>query len=174
MMPFTVTPCGVRASKRTQRGICCGFDEVYAMIHLLSRRHLLFLFTLVVLAGLPGRALALDLLSDTSKERAKELGITVTATQRQDDVWVQVELKSAKAVKDFKRTDLEVMHGGKKLVQTTLMPWKPAADTMRFEFYVDPAALSGCTVTVVIWDDPLTGVGHRLKMKDFVSLPAGR
>jgi hypothetical protein len=138
------------------------------------RPSLTFLTLLLLLCGLPGRCLALDLIEDVSKERAKELGITVRLQPRPEDVWVQVEFKPTGPKKEFKRTDLDVTQGGKRLVAATLMPWKPTPDSMRFDFYIDPAALPNSTVTIVVWEDGITGIGHRLKMKDFMPPPASR
>lgn len=131
---------------------------------------------LLVLTTVPAPCFALDLLRDVSKEEATKLGITVQAKPRpQDgDVWVQIELKPTGPKKEFKYTHLNVTQGGKKLVSATLMPYHPKPDTLSFDFYIDPAALPNATVTITVWEDPLTGVGYVLKMKDYLPTPASR
>lgn len=139
-----------------------------------SRRSLLALAALLLLPCLLQRpAPALDLLKNVSKEEAKQLGIVVTAKPRDSgDVWVQVEYKAAGPMKEFKYTHLRLAKDGKRLVSASLQPVKPTPDTMRFDFYVDPAMLPHATVTIVVWSDPLTGTGYVLKMKDY--LPPGK
>lgn len=124
---------------------------------------------LLVSATVPPPSFALDELRDVSREEAKKLGITVEARPRpQDgDVWVQVEFKPTGPKKEFKYTHLNVTHDGKKLVSAALMPYRPKPDTLRFDFYIDPAALPDATVTITVWEDPLTGQGYVLKMKDY-------
>lgn len=134
-----------------------------------------FLALLLLLGGLPGRCLALDLISDVSKERAKELGITVRSQpSANNDLWVQVEFKPTDPKREFKRADLDITRNGKRLVTASLMPQRPAPDRMRFDFYIDPAALPDASVMIVVWSDPLTGQGYRIKMKEFVAPPASR
>jgi len=41
-----------------------------------------------------------------------------------------------------------------------------------FHNYIDPAALPNASVTIVFWTGPRTGIGYRLKMKEFAA-PAG-
>lgn len=133
-----------------------------------DRRLRLALPALLLLAGaLTAPACALDLIQDVSREKARELGITVEVKPRSDDVWVQVHYRPAEPKKPFRRTVLEVTRDGKRLLLTSLVPLKPAPDTMRFDFYIDPAALPNATVTLIVQEEPLTGIGYRLKMKDF-------
>lgn len=131
---------------------------------------------LLVSSVAPTPCSALDLLKDVSKEEAKKLGITVQAKPRpQDgDVWVQIEFKPTGPKKEFKYTHLNVTQGGKKLVSATLMPYHPKSDTTSFDFYIDPDALPNATVTITVWEDPLTGVGYVLKMKDYLPASASR
>ena len=127
-----------------------------------------FLGLLILLCALTGPAFALDLLKDVSKAEAKELGITVRVTPREKDVRVQVDFKPTGPKKEFKYAYLEVTRGGKRLVLAYVMPWKPTPDTTHFEFYTDPAALPETTFTVTVWDDPITGQGYVLRMKDYL------
>lgn len=130
------------------------------------------LVLLLASSAAPAPCFALDLLKDVSKEEAQKLGITVKAKPRpQDgDVWVQIQFKPTGPKKEFKYTHLNVTQGGKKLVSATLMPYHPAPDALSFDFYIDPAALPNATVTITVWEDPLTGQGYVLQMKDY--LPA--
>ena len=117
-------------------------------------------------------------IEDVSKARAKELGITVLAQPRPDsgDVWVQVEFRSKGALKGFRWADLGLVKDGKRLICAALMPREPAGDskpdTVRLDFYVEPALLSGATVTVFSYNQPRGGIGYCLKMKDYP--PAAR
>ena len=138
------------------------------------RLPLTFLALLVLLCALPRPSFALDLLKNVSKEEAKALGITVRLQPREKDVWVQVTFKPTAPKKEFKYAILDVTRGGKPFVGAYLMPRKPAPDTLYFDFYVDPAAVPDSSVTVVVWEDPITGTGYVLKMKDFQARAASR
>lgn len=135
---------------------------------------LVLLVPLLLASGLPRCCFALSEIADVSRERARELGIAVTSTTRTDDVRVQVEFKTAGALKEFRWSDLEVTHGGKRLVLAALMPQRPKPDSVRLEFYLDPAALPDSTVTIFVYDAPLGGTGYRLKMKDYPAQPPPR
>ena len=136
------------------------------------RRPVLTALALVLLlAGLPGRCFALDEIMDVSPARARELGIMVRLQPRAEDVWVQVEFKPTEPKKAFKYTVLDVTQGGKRLVSTYLMPFKPTPESLRFDAYLAPAAVPDSTVTVTVWEDPLTGIGYQLKLKEFMPPP---
>src|SRR5688500_17045716 len=94
------------------------------------RRHrsLPILLASLLLCGFPGRSLALSRISNVSKERAQELGITVRVLPRADDVRVQVEFRTTGALKEFRYANLDVTRGGKTLVSASLMPRQPAPD----------------------------------------------
>lgn len=144
------------------------------------RRPLLpFLALLLLLCGLPRPSLAMSEITDASKERAKELGITVRSRLRAShDVWVQVEFKTSGQMKEFRYADLEVTQGRKRLILASLQPRKPAidspADRKLLEFYIDPAALPNSTVTIFVYNEPMSGIGYRLQMKDFPIQPMFR
>jgi hypothetical protein len=148
----------------------------------LSVRHrstLTFLALLPALCALPGRSFAMASVGDVSKERAKELGITVRSQPSANhDLWVQVEFKTIGAMKEFKWADLEVMQGGKRLVTAALLPRKRTLESppesKMLEFYIDPAALADTTVTIFVYNVPLSGIGYRLKMKEFLARAASR
>ena len=139
------------------------------------RRSLLpFLVLLLLLCGLPERSSALALITDVSKKRAKELGITVRILpSANNDLRVQVEFKTTGPMKEFRWADFTLNHGEKRLVSTALLPRKPTGESpeesKQFEFYIDPAALPNSTVTVFVYNEPLTGTGYRLKMKEFLA-----
>src|SRR5262245_45692129 len=90
----------------------------------------------LLLAGLPGRCFAVDEIMEVSPAQARELGITVRLQPRAEDVWVQVEFKPTGPKKEFKYTVLDVTQGGKRLVTTYLMPFKPTPDSLRFDAYL--------------------------------------
>lgn len=129
--------------------------------------------------GLQQRSSALILIEDVSKERAKELGITVRVLpSANEDARVQVDFKTTGPLKGFRYANLTLTQGGKRLVTTPVLPRKPAIDSpeesKQLEFYMDPAYLPHTTVTVVTYSEPLTGIGHRLKMKDFLPQTSSR
>jgi hypothetical protein len=135
----------------------------------------LALLALIVACVLPGRRCsALDLIRNVSKEQAKDLGITVRLQPREKDVWVKIDFKPTGPKRVFKRADLDIQQGEKRLVHASLMPRRPTPDSLYFDFYVDPAALPDAAVTIVVWEDPLTGIGYRLKMTDFMERAASR
>jgi hypothetical protein len=150
------------------------------MTHSLRRRpSLLVLALFLLLCTLPGRCFALSEIMDVSKKRAKELGITVRSRPSANhDVWVQVEFKAAGAMKEFRWADLELRQGEKRLVTAALMPKKPTqespSESKLLEFYIDPAALPNSTVTIFVYAEPLSGIGYRLQMKDFLPQAASR
>ena len=131
-----------------------------------------------LLCGLAQPCLALVRIKDVSPEQAKELGITVRPVRREKDVRVLVDFKTTGAMKNFRYATLALTEGEKTLVSAALMPRKPSTDSgpenVQLEFYVDPAALPNASVTVVGYPEPLTGIGYRLKMKDFPVSPAAR
>jgi hypothetical protein len=133
------------------------------------RGPLTFLALLLLLSGLPGPALALSDIEEVSKERAKELGITVLLKPREDDVSAQVAFTAAGAMKEFRWADLEVTQGGKRLVTVTLLPQKPAPDRVQLGCSLDPTAVEGTSVTIFVYNDPRSagGIGYRLRLKDF-------
>lgn len=128
---------------------------------------------LLLVFGLPTRSPALAEIEEVSKERAKELGISVTSRPSANkDAWVQVEFKTTGALKGFRWADLELTQGGKRLVTASLLPRNSPPDTVRLDFYMDPAALPQAMVTVFVYRG-LEGIGYQLKMKDFLP-PASR
>lgn len=128
----------------------------------------------VVLGGFTTRASALSFITDVSKERARELGIVVSSQPASnDDLWVKVEFKTTGALQGYRYSHLELTRDGKRLLQVELRPRKPAPDSpaenVQLDFYLDPAALPNTTVTVYAYNEPRSGTGYRLKMKDFLS-----
>jgi len=143
------------------------------------RPSLAFLALLAVLCGLQAPCFALNLIYDVTKERAKELGISVVSRpSANNDARVQVEFKTVGPMKGFEYAHLELTQGGKRLVTAPLMPRKPTQDSppesVQLDFYIDPAALPNTTVTVYVYGERLTGIGYRLKMKDFLARSASR
>jgi hypothetical protein len=131
-----------------------------------------------MVCGLAQPCLALILIKDASPDQAKELGIAVRPVRRENDVRVLVDFKTTGALKNFRYANLALTQGEKTLVSAALMPRKPTRDSgpenVQLEFYVDPEALPNASVTVIGYPEPLTGIGYRLKMKDFPVAPASR
>lgn len=83
--------------------------------------------------------------------------------------------KTTHALKEFRYAILHVMQDGKPLVGAYLQARKPAVDgppeSKQAEFYIAPTALPDAEVTIFAYPEPLTGIGYRLKMKDFLPVP---
>jgi hypothetical protein len=140
-----------------------------------GRAPITVLVLLLLTCALPARCFALVEIEDISKERAKQMGIDVRVKRSaNNDAWVQVEFRAAGPLKEFRWADLEVTQGEKRLVTASLMPRRPAPDSVLLEFYGDPAALMNASVTIVAYNDPRTGIGYRLQMKDYLDRTAAR
>ena len=135
---------------------------------------------LALLCALQLPAAALTLIKNVTPAQAKELGITVNVQPRPEagDIWVKIDFKTVGDLKRFTGANLTVTENGKQLVSAQLMASKPAVDSKPEEkqvaFYVEPSALAQTAVTIVSYNEPLTGTGYRLQMKDFMQKTARR
>ena len=130
---------------------------------------------LLLLGGLPGRSYAMYGILEISRERAKKLGITVSAgPSANNDLRVQVDFKTAGPMKEFQWADLELSQGEKRLVTAALLPRRSSPDKVHLEFYGDPAALANATVTLFVRDEPLGGTAYRFRLKEFLAPAAAR
>ncbi|MFN3650115.1 MAG: hypothetical protein ACK47B_11100 [Armatimonadota bacterium] len=132
-----------------------------------------------LLLGVQARALAIVLIKDVSAAEAKELGITVkVGPSANDDLRVMVEFKEVGRLSSFRYADLRLEQNGKRVVSASLQARKPAVDSpperKLLEFYIDPDQLANASVTIVSYNEPHSGTGYRLKMKDYVSREKGR
>ena len=135
---------------------------------------------LALLCAVQLPAAALVLIKNVTPAEAKELGITVKVQPRPEagDVWVKIDFKTVGDLKRFTGANLVVTKDGKQLVMAHLAASQPAVDSKPEEkqvaFYVEPSALADTSVTIVSYNEPLTGTGYRLQMKDFMQKTARR
>lgn len=130
------------------------------------------LLTLVCAAT--SRCYALAEIEPINKDRARQLGITVTTgPSANSDLRVQVDFKTTGALKGFRWADLALARGGKRLISSSLAPQKQDPDRVHLEFYLDPAALADTTVTIFAYEGR-SGIGYEMRMKEFPLVPGGR
>jgi hypothetical protein len=96
----------------------------------IPRTALACMAAIALVFGAAERCAALILLTDLTKERPKELGISVRSVLRDTgDVRVQVDFKITGAMRNFRWADLTVSQGNRTLVNAPLLPRKPAQDS---------------------------------------------
>ncbi|MFM8468439.1 MAG: hypothetical protein ACKODH_00470 [Limisphaerales bacterium] len=97
----------------------------------------------ILMAGLlvgASPCLALVQIAEVSKERAKEMGVTLRSRPNGDaGVAVWIEFKAAGALKNFTRVELRMTSGGKHLVSAPLQVTRKAGDLVEAYFSADPA-----------------------------------
>jgi len=126
----------------------------------------LLLIFLLMVACRPG--LALQLNQDVSRERAKELGVTIRSNlDGENGVKVWLEFVPAGALKNFTHVDLEIDADGKRLVAAPLLASRSTAEKVSVHFSADPAYLATSVLTIVV-QDAEERFGFRLKVKDFL------
>jgi hypothetical protein len=126
---------------------------------------MLLIFLLMV--ACPG--LALQLNQDVSRERAKELGVTIRSNlDGENGVKVWLEFVPAGVLKNFTHVDLVIDADGKRLVAAPLLTSRPTPEKVSVHFSADPPYLSTSVLTIVVEDGALGRFGFRLKVKDFL------
>lgn len=111
----------------------------------------------------------LVLIADVSKERAKEMGVTLRSHLNGDaGVAVWLEFKTQGALKDFTHVDLQITAEGKSLVRAVLRVERTPAGIVSANFSADPAWLATSTLTIRVHDGERNLIGYRLKVKDFI------
>ena len=137
---------------------------------MLSKRALLTLFAAVLCLGaFAERVSALAEILDVSPDKAKQLGITVRSQpSANDDLMVIVEFKKQGDMKEFRWADMELSRNGKRVISSAIQPRNTDKDTVRLDLYMDPAAIPDTSVTIFVYSQPRSGIGYRLKLKDFL------
>lgn len=83
-------------------------------------------------------------ITDVSKERAKELGLTVrTHPNGTAGIRVRLEVKTTGELQKFSHVGLLVADGEHELVSTRLLPNRPSPDTVVVDFSADPGDKTG-------------------------------
>ena len=112
---------------------------------------------------------------DVSRERAKELGVTIRShTNGEAGVAVWIEFKTQGVLKNFTRVELEITAGGKPLVDAPLLTYRPTPGSVSVYFSADPAYLATSVLTIVVQDGERTRIGYQFKVKDFIELEKSR
>ena len=130
-------------------------------------------FTLAVLAvlllGAPSPCFALMGIADVSKERAKELGLEIRAEAHgPDQVWVGLEFKTGGELKEYERTELRIMEGGKFLVSASLKEDRSKPSRVSVTLTTDRSLLDK-TSLVIVAGDPGDYTGYEVRLKDFLA-----
>ena len=128
-----------------------------------------------LLCAAPSQCFAEMGVEHISKELAKELGIEIRLKGKgPNEVWVELELNTEGALKDFIHVSLEISEGEK-----FLMGWAPlqatrgSAGMVVVGFLVNRAFLDKVTLRVVT-GRPMDETGHDLRVRDFVYLEKDR
>jgi hypothetical protein len=137
---------------------------------MLSKRALFTVLAAALCLGtFAERVSALAVIQDVSPDKAKALGITVRSQlSANDDLMVIVEFKKQGDMKEFRWADMELSRNGKRVISSAIQPLSTDKDTVRLDLYMDPAAIADTMVTVFVYNEPRSGVGYRLRLKDFL------
>ena len=128
------------------------------------------ILTLLVALFLAGtsQCFALMEIAEVSKERAKEMGVTLRSRPNGDaGVAVWIEFKAVGVLKNFTRVELRMTSGGRHLVSAPLLASR-TEDKVEAYFSADPDQLAGCTLLIAVTDAPRTHIGYEFRVKDFV------
>jgi hypothetical protein len=138
-------------------------------------RKILYLAVLAFLSVVDSRhCLAETVLEDVTKERARELGVTVRSEDRgAAGVKLWLEFKPQGQLKNFGRAELEVNADGKHVVTAPLLASHPTKDLVSIQFTAAPSYLANSIVTLIV-PGGLGGEGYRFPMKEFVELSDSR
>jgi hypothetical protein len=114
------------------------------------------------------RCFALWEIEDSTKERAKELGIEITTKMMNaTEVGAWLEFKPKGKLEKFSCVGLEITSNGKKVVSANVLPSRKSEDIVTVPFYTDLEFLPACKVTVYVWSESgRGGIGYRFNVKD--------
>jgi len=123
----------------------------------------------VLLAAAANPCLALMGLAPVSNERARELGMEVRILGNgPDEVWVELEFKPVKELKEFDHVSLEISDHGKVLVgYTALKDTRTGSGNVVVRFMAGRAHLEKIALWVVT-GPPGNMSAYTLSVKDFV------
>jgi hypothetical protein len=132
-------------------------------------------FLTLLLALIPTQTFAMMGVEEVTKERAKDLGMEIRSKPAGPDaIRVELEFKTAGALKDFTRVDLEIRDGKKLLLSSTLREEKAKPGHIVVSFAADRAQLDKVTLRVVVQPAPRDMTGYELRVKDFVDPKKGK
>jgi hypothetical protein len=106
-----------------------------------------------------------------SKERAKDLGVTISAKMvgtNQVGIWLEFAPKGA--LQKFSSVTLEITSNEHRIVSANLSPLKQTPDSVVVYFSTDPAYLATSKLTVFYKDGGIPPyAGYEFHLSDFVT-----
>ena len=112
---------------------------------------------------------ALVEIAEVSKERAKEMGVTLRSRPNGEaGVAVWIEFKAVGVLKNFTRVELRMTSGGKHLMSAPLQVTRKPDGAVEAYFSADPDQLAGSTLLIAVTDAPRTHIAYQFRVKDFV------
>jgi hypothetical protein len=126
-----------------------------------------------VLFAASSQCLAFVRVEHVSKERAKQLGVTLRSSPSgTNEVAVRLEFKTQGELKDFGRAVLEVgavADGETRALSATLLPDYQTPDTVVLSFSADLATLPKCVLTIMVRGGPRAkSDAYAFRMRDFI------
>lgn len=123
----------------------------------------------LLLAAASRECCALQHNVEVSKERAKELGVTLRSNVDGENgvkVWIEFEPKGD--LKEFSHVTVDISSGGKRLVSAPLLTGRPSPERVAVHFSADPTLLPSSVLTIVVNAGERTRIGYQFQVKDFV------
>jgi hypothetical protein len=106
---------------------------------------------------------------EVSRERAKELGVTIRSNvDGENGVKVWLEFLPRGVLQNFSQVDLTIGAPGKRLVVAPLLVSRPAPGMVSVHFSTDVANLATSELTIVVQDGARDRNGFHFKVKDFI------
>jgi hypothetical protein len=143
-------------------------------VRLLPTHHMKTIRIILVLAFLlvtASTSFALIQVETISKERAKELGATISAKMvgtNQVGVWLEFAPKGR--LQNFSSVTLEITSGEQRLVSATLSPLKQTPDSVVVYFSTNPVYLATSTLMVFYKSSGIPPYdAFRFDIRDFVT-----
>lgn len=125
-----------------------------------------------LLLGFASPCFAMMEIAEVSKERAKELGVTLRSRPNGDaGVAVWIEFRAAGVLKNFTRVELRMTSAGKHLMSASLLASR-TEDRVEAYFSADPDQLAGSTLLIAVTDAPRTHIGYEFRVNNFVEAGA--
>lgn len=122
-----------------------------------------------LLLGFASPCFAMMEIAEVSKERAKELGVTLRSRPNGDaGVAVWIEFRAAGVLKNFTRVELRMTSGGKHFMSAPLQATRKPDGVVEAYFSADPDQLAGSTLLIAVTDAPRTHIGYVFRVKEFV------
>jgi len=130
----------------------------------------IWVLTLLLFAA-PSQSFAMYSFGDVSRERAKELGVTIrTHTNGAAGIQVWLEFKAEGELQKITYIELRIGEAESRIMSASLPVSYATPGKGVVSFSVYPAYLSQSTLMIVVYNGPKGDVGYRFKIKDFIEL----